>query len=149
MSTELGVPQAAVEAVLTHQWRAGDQRTEHDRHGYSEDCAVCQEWVPAILTVAAPVLLAYHLRGVADEMRDAAGWLDVRRVSDSASPGYVLAVVRAALEETARLLEAGRVYGEAAARGRPSSWDLLQGPVAPEAPTLTGDVVGEAVTVDG
>ena len=48
---------AAVEAVLSHQWGALAW-SAHNRHKLDSECAVCREDVPAMLAVAAPVLLA-------------------------------------------------------------------------------------------
>lgn len=62
------------------------------------------EWLRYAFTKAAPVLLAFHLRGIAGEMRPAGEWLEARNVVD-AGPGLVLGTVRASLEATAERLE--------------------------------------------
>lgn len=106
---DLEVPQAAVEAVLNNRWGNEHPLAAHAEHQYDGGCAVCRPDQPGniarVLTAAAPVLLAFHLRGIADEMRDVHSWLLARHVPADANPARVLATVRAALEATADRLK--------------------------------------------
>lgn len=68
--SEVEVPQAAVDAVLSHRWGASNLPPDaHAKHNYYGGCAVCRGDVPAVLAVAAPHIAATALRQAADELR--------------------------------------------------------------------------------
>lgn len=56
---EAAVPEAAVQAVLSHRWGAGTLPSDaHAEHNYYGGCAVCRGDVPAVLAIAAPHIAA-------------------------------------------------------------------------------------------
>ncbi len=67
MVTASGAIDAAVEAVSRHEWNPSAPWSSHAGHNYNASCAVCRGDIPAMIAVAAPVLLgdmraAYDLK---------------------------------------------------------------------------------------
>ncbi|MFF4417054.1 hypothetical protein ACFYY8_31420 [Streptosporangium sp. NPDC001559] len=63
--------QAAVDAVLAHEWRPSSPRTAHRDHTYDAECAVCQKDVAAVVAVALQAVVPVLDEEARDGERDA------------------------------------------------------------------------------